>query len=91
MPYDSAADRDALSLAARQLCGLAIEQFLHLQDTRDRADLGVSLGLGHLAEPQGKADVLVDGPVRVERIGLKHHRDAPVARRDVVAELTVDI
>ena len=40
-----------------------------------------ALGLGDPAHAQRKRDVLGDGHVRPQRIGLEHHADAPLLRR----------
>jgi hypothetical protein len=88
---DGAADGDALALAAGQLRRLAVEQILHLQDARGLADLRLALGREEVAEAKREADVLAHRHVRVQRVGLEHHRDATVARGDVVAQLAVDV
>ena len=41
------------------------------------------LGLRHPLDLEVEADVLADGHVRVERVGLEHHGDVAVLRRHV--------
>ena len=49
------------------------------------------LRLGHAGELQREAHVLAHGHVRVERIGLEHHRDAALGGGDVVHPLAADV
>ena len=87
---DGAADGDALALAAGELLGLAVEQVGDLQDAGGVLDplLG---GLGvDLRELEAEAHIVLDGHVRVERVGLEHHRDAALGRRQVVDDLVAD-
>ena len=79
--HDGAADRDALALAAGELAGAAIEVVGQVQDARRRcAHLLVDRRLvlaGHL---EREGDVLADRHVRVERVGLEHHRELALGR-----------
>ena len=90
MADDRATHRDALALAARELCRLALET---LGESEDPGRLGNSLGdllLGHLAQSQREADVVGDGHVRVERVVLEDHRDVALLRRQVVDDLPAE-
>ena len=78
---DRAAHRDALTLAARQLAGLALEVVLEPEHPRHLAHPPLALGLLHLRDLQREADVLRDGQVRIERVVLEDHRDVAVLRR----------
>ena len=50
--------------------------------------LGVGLRIaGH---PQAEAQILLDGHVRIERVGLEHHGDAAIGRLDIVHHLAAD-
>ena len=80
---DGAADGDALALAAGKCLGLALEQRFELEDSGGVLDEAVDLGLGLLRHLQAEGDVVVDRHVRVERVGLEHHRHTPVGRFQV--------
>ena len=84
---DAAAEGDALLLAARQRRRLAIQQVGELHPHQLAGPL--VLGPGQrvqlrrlLPEQEVRQDVRPRGEVRVERVALKHHADAPVAGRD---------
>ena len=89
-PHDRAADRDPLTLAAGKGARLAVEELLELQDACRLEHLGVALGLGHARKPKREAHVVAHGHVRIERIGLEHHREPALGRRHVVDPLAVD-
>jgi len=79
---ERARERDALALTAGELVRLARAQPPHLHDVEDLADLaadGVALD-AFLLEAEG--DVLLDAHVRKERVGLEHHVDRALIRRD---------
>ena len=80
---DGAADRHPLALAAGELAGPPVEVGGEVEDLRRGVDLLVDLALrppGH-AEPE--ADVLAHAHMRVERVGLEHHRQAALRRRRI--------
>ncbi len=78
---DRPCERDALALAARQLARIAIEQRLELDLLRRIEDGRVHLGLRQFLHLQRKPDILGHGLVRIERIGLEHHRDVAIFRQ----------
>ena len=83
LAHQRPADRHPLTLAARKLGRAAIEIRLELQDAGDFLRALV-LNLSRLAgDREREGDVLPDRHVRVERVGLEHHGDAPLRRRDV--------
>ena len=82
--------RHALALAARKLTGLAVEEQLDLQQRRDPLHRRVLLGLWHAAALHAEGDVLARRHGRIERVGLKHHRDVAILRRDRIDERPVD-
>jgi hypothetical protein len=49
------------------------------------------VALSSLGDLQGEGHVVVDGHVRVERVGLEHHGDAALRRRHVVHDHPVDL
>ncbi len=90
LPRDRAADRDTLTLAARQLLRLPLEELLETEHVRDLAHAPIDLGLRHASQLQSEGDVVVDGHVRVERVVLEDHRDVAILGRDVVDEALAD-
>ena len=82
--------RDALALAAGQLAGLAVEQRLDLQQRGDARDRRVLLGLRHAAALHAEGHVLARGHRRVKRVGLEHHGDVAILRRDRIDQPSVD-
>ena len=70
----SPAHRRPLLLAARELCGIAVEQVGQLQQLRDLGHLAGDLALAELGDPQREADVLADREMRIEDVVLEHHR-----------------
>jgi len=82
--HDGAAHGDALTLAARELAGIALEQLAEAEDVgRPLHPLGDQCAV-RLPQLQAEGHVVVDGLVRVERVVLEHHGDVAVARRHVV-------
>ena len=84
LAHDGAADGHALALAARELCGLALQQLVQPQQRGRLLHLAFDLGLGHLAPVlQAEGHVVVHRHVRVQRVGLEHHGAAAVAAAPV--------
>ena len=84
------AERDALALAARELGDVAGAEAGEVQQRQHGLDLGGDLGARDPAQAQAVADVLRDGHVRPERVGLEHHRHAPLLRRQAGDVLAVE-
>ncbi len=82
MTHDGAAHGHALTLAAGELLGLAIEVLLEVEDARRLLDLLRALVLGHLLLLQREADVLGHGHVRIERVALEDHGHVAVLGLD---------
>ena len=81
MPNDRAPHCDALSLAARQLRGRAVEERVEPEQIGGPGDLGRDRLFLGLLLAQGKGEISAHRHVRIERIVLEHQRDVPVARR----------
>ena len=64
--------------------GLRSRSGVSLQDLRRVPHAAVDLRLVGLREFQAEGHVLVDRHVRVERVGLEHHRDLALGRRQLV-------
>jgi hypothetical protein len=90
LAHHGAADGDALALAAGEVLGPPVEQHVDLQHRGDFADLGRDLGLGRVDVFQPEGEVLAHRHVRVERVGLEHHGQAPVGGGDGVDDLVAD-
>ena len=87
---DRAPHRDALPLAARECPWLLVEERFEAEDLRRLAHALADLLLLHLAQPEAERDVVEDGQVRVERVGLEDHRDVAVLRRHLVDDTVTD-
>src|SRR6266542_1239694 len=75
---DGAAHRDPLPLPSGQGLGFAVKERLDVEDLRCVPDPLGPLVLGYLRLFQREAHVLSHGHVRVQRVGLEHHRDVAV-------------
>ena len=74
LAHDGAAQRDTLALAAGQLRRLQMEERLDLQRRGDRVNPRVDGGTIDRPHAQPEREVLGDGLVGIERVGLEHHR-----------------
>ena len=70
-----ARQRDALLLTAGELVRVAVAELRQLDDLEHLRDALVGLGLADAGHLQAEGDVLRDGQVREQRIGLEHHAD----------------
>lgn len=76
---DRPADGDPLPLAARQLRRLSVQLRFDLQHPGGLQHAPADLSLGDAGVAQTKGHVVAHRHVRVERIVLEDHGDAPVA------------
>ncbi len=88
--HDGAPDRHALALAAGKLAGAAAEIISDFEHPRRVGDARVNLGARHPGVFETECEVLANAHVRVERIGLEHHRNAAVGGRNRVDQRPVD-
>jgi hypothetical protein len=88
---DRPAERNALTLTSGEGARLAIEQALEVEDLGCvlHAPFDVLLRRFHELEPE--CEVVEHRHVRVQRVGLEHHRDVPVLRRNTVDDARVDL
>ena len=89
--YDGPADGDPLALAARQVLGPPIKVRVQLQCVRSSVHLRVDFGLGCARSLERKAHVVAHRHVRIQRVGLKHHRQPALAGWLVRDVLPVDV
>src|SRR5688572_14527479 len=82
-PDDGPRQRDTLSLAARKLARVAIEQIAELHLRCRLSNRAVHFRPGYPPHFERKADVLGDRLVRIKRVGLEDHGDVAVLREDV--------
>ena len=88
--HDRAAHRHPLALTTGQIRRLALQMLLQIQDP------------GRLGRPSGRsrpcrswrlereAHVVAHRHMRIQRVVLEHHRDIPIARRQIVHPLAAD-
>ena len=88
LPDEGASDGDALALAAGEVAGFLFEfggKAEHVDGFVDpRGDLGGVETFAAAGHAQAEGEVLGDGHVRVERVGLEHHAEPPGTRWQVV-------
>jgi hypothetical protein len=89
--HDRAPHRDALTLAAGEVRGLAVEMVGEVEHLRRVLDLLLDLGLVDLGQLEREAHVVAHGHVRVQRVVLEDHRDVAILRRAVVDDLAADL
>ena len=85
-----ACQRHALLLAARQIGRQPVRQLGQAHLFHHPIGGLVALGLRLPAHPQRKCDVVADGEMRKQRVGLEHHRGAPLDRRHSCDILAAD-
>ena len=74
-------ERDALHLAARHVRRVAVHAAPRCAAApTTRLTLRVDVGLGQLARPQRRRDVLRRRLLRVQRVALEHHRQVALGR-----------
>ena len=83
LAHQRPADGDALALAAGELRRPAVEEFSSCSMLRDFVGALLDHVLRRLGDAERERDVLAHRHVRVERVGLEHHGDAPLGRRHV--------
>ena len=90
LAHDRASDRDALALPAGKLARLAVEIGRQIQRGGRGLHLAVDLRARQAGHLQAERDVAANAHMRIERIGLEHHRQAALRRRHVHHVLAVD-
>jgi hypothetical protein len=81
---DRSADRDPLPLPARHLPRLFVEVRRNLEHLGGRGDPPLNLVARRARVLEAEGHVLPHRHVRIERIGLEHHCQVPLARRERV-------
>ena len=90
LAHDGPPERDPLALAAGQLRRLQMEQLLDLQRLGDRTDTPLDGRAIDAAHAQPEPEVVGDGLVWIQRVGLEHHRQIPLVGRDARHVASVD-
>ncbi len=85
-----AAERDPLSLAARERGGTSFEQLRDVERLGDLAHAGADARARLVPRLHAEREVLPHVHVRVQRIALEDERDVAVARRDARDVAAVD-
>jgi len=80
-----AGQRDPLLLAAAELVDAAVAQLRQVHEVQRAAHARRDVGAGHGLQLQAEGDVLGDGHVRPDRVGLEHHAHATLLGRDGAA------
>ena len=73
--HDRAADGDPLTLAAGQFGRLALQIGFKFQHLDSKADLPLDIAACGARLAKAEAHVLFNRQMRIQRIGLEHHRD----------------
>ena len=89
--HNSAADRHALTLPARQRRWLAVQQMLQFEHFGGFQYPLLNFGLVDLFQGQGKTDILCHRHMRIQGIRLKHHGNFALIRRHMVHRLPADL
>src|SRR6185437_2141273 len=90
LDHESAGERNALLLPARQTIRLEIADLGQPQLVEHALDPGVALGSGHLLHLEPEANVAAQGHMREQRVVLKDHRRGPTLGRHIVDALAAD-
>ena len=91
-PLDQRArQRHALALPAGQLVRLALRILAELDDVEDLRDAPLDLRAREPFLLQAERHIAGHGHVREQRVGLEHHVDGPLVRRNTRHVLSVDV
>ena len=88
--HDRPAERDALALPAGERMRAPVDELGEAEGRGDGSDAAVDLGPVDAAPAQAEGEVLAHAHMRVERVGLEHHGDVAILRRDRVDDALVD-
>ena len=80
---ESARERDALLLAARELVRLVVRAVGHPHHLQCLGDAPLPLGGRDFAKLQSKGDVLAHGHVRPQGVALEHHAGVALVGREI--------
>src|SRR6185312_2520405 len=83
LPHQGAGQRHALPLAARQQAGPPVEQVHDVEAFSDAPDALLDRGTIEPPELERQREVAKYGEVRIERVGLKDHRQIAFSRRKI--------
>jgi hypothetical protein len=90
LAHDGAAHGDALTLAARKVPRLSIEELFESENVGGFGHAPADLAAAHLVEFEAEAQIVRHRQMRVERVVLEDHRDVAILRRDAVDDAFAD-
>ena len=88
--HDRPSERDPLALAAREGVRPSLEELRKSQGARNVVHPAVDVGAIDAAPAEAEREILMHAHVRIESVGLEHHRDVPVLRRNGVDDVLVN-
>src|ERR1700722_13009219 len=88
--HHRAPDRHALTLAARELTRIAIEEGTHAQHPGNAIHPLFDVRFGHSTRTQTEGNIAEHRHVRIERVVLEHHGHITVARTYVIDDFAAD-
>ena len=87
---DRTADGDTLALTTRELARLALEQVRHFKDAGGLVDPRVDGLARHADILEPECHVVAHAHMWIKRIGLEHHGNAALARRQMIDTFVID-
>mmetsp|Transcript_23594 Transcript_23594/g.41764 ORF Transcript_23594/g.41764 Transcript_23594/m.41764 type:complete len:285 (+) Transcript_23594:432-1286(+) len=82
--HNGTSDGHTLTLTTGELFGQSIQQVVQLERFGSFLHTLVDFRRAHLGDFERKRHVFAHSEVRIERVGLEHHRDAAFAGRDII-------
>src|SRR5580704_12829658 len=67
-----------------------VQEVAEMEDVARLRDARIDFGLRALGDLEREGHVLAHAHMRIERVGLEHHRDVARARRKIVDDLAAD-
>ena len=90
LTHNRACEGDALTLPTGEFGGTAVQKIVEFYQSAGATHLFVMPARVDAAHLQGEADVLVDGHVRIEGVGLEHHGHVAVLGLEAVDNLSIE-
>src|SRR5262249_34733935 len=90
IPDECPANGHTLALTTTELLWLLVQQRFDFEHFRGETDATIDFLYTAFLQPQIESEVLVTGHVRIERVGLKDHRDIAIPGRNAVHQAVID-